>query len=318
MMWDGWYGIGAEDRILHAGAFNWSFTLGTGLLDPWSAGATALIPEDGTDIAALAQALADHEVTILAAAPGIYRRLLRHDLPRFPHLRHGLTAGETLPHAIRERWQQATGCDLHEAFGMSECSTFLSGAPRKPAPAGAIGYAQEGRCLAVLDAGQPVPRGTEGTLAVHRDDPGLMLGYLDDVAATQARYQGDWFLTGDQVVMQQDGAIAYTGRTDDMMNAGGFRVSPIEVEAALASHPQISEAAVCAVQLRRDVFVIAAFYVATDVIDEDALQHFCAARLAAYKCPRLFLRRDSLPRGANNKLLRRILRQDWEAEYGQA
>lgn len=318
MMYDGWYGLCQSDRVLHAGAFNWSFTLGTGLLDPWSVGATAMIPAADVSHTALPQALADHKVTIFAAAPGVYRRLLKDRLPALPELRHGLAAGETLDPTLRYRWRKAAGCDLHEAFGMSECSTFVSSSPTRPAPEGSVGYPQAGRTIAVIGADGPVTHGETGTLAIHKDDPGLMLGYLDAPEATAARYQGEWFLTGDQVQMAPDGALTYAGRTDDMMNAGGFRVSPVEVEAALMSHPEITDAAACAVHLRRDLRVIAAFYVASDVIDEDALRDFLACRLARYKCPRILQRCDSLPRGSNNKLLRRVLRAQWEAEHGQA
>ena len=77
MMFDGWYGLRATDRLMHAGAFNWTYTLGTGLMDPWTMGATALIPEPGVAPAALPTLLARHEATIFAAAPGVYRQLLK-------------------------------------------------------------------------------------------------------------------------------------------------------------------------------------------------------------------------------------------------
>jgi len=103
-----------------------------------------------------------------------------------------------------------------------------------------------------------------------------------------------------------------------MMNAGGYRVSPIEVEAALTAHDDVTEAAACEVTVREGVRVIAAFYTAPTEVDEAELAAFLSTRLARYKCPRLFVRVDTLPRGANNKLLRRVLRQDWETAHGQA
>ncbi|SIT78398.1 Acyl-CoA synthetase (AMP-forming)/AMP-acid ligase II [Yoonia rosea] len=318
MMWDGWYGLREDDRMLHAGAFNWTYTLGTGLLDPWSIGATALIPESDVTPDQLPMLMKRFDATLFAAAPGIYRRLLRADIPPLPALRHGLSAGEKLSARDRADWQDKTGTQVHEAFGMSECSTFISSAPDRPVPAGAAGFVQPGRSVALIGPDGPVPRGTVGTIAVHKDDPGLMLGYLDRPEETAARYQGDWFVTGDLATMDESGAITYAGRADDMMNAGGHRVSPIEVEDALTAHPLIAEAAACAVQVRTGVHVIAGFYVATDVIDEEELRDFVAARLATYKRPRLLIARDRLPRGANNKLLRRVLRDEWETTYGQA
>jgi acyl-coenzyme A synthetase/AMP-(fatty) acid ligase len=118
--------------------------------------------------------------------------------------------------------------------------------------------------------------------------------------------------------MEPGGALVYHGRTDDMMNAGGYRVSPLEVEAALLEHPEIREAAVAEVRVKAEASVIAAFYVAGTDLDAGALSAHMSERLARYKCPRLFLRVPELPRGANGKLLRRRLRDDYEASHGQA
>lgn len=318
MMWDGWYGLRENDRMMHAGAFNWTYTLGTGLLDPWSIGATALIPEQDVEPIELPALMETHRATLFAAAPGVYRRLLRAKIPPLPDLRHGLSAGEKMALSLRQAWQAATGTPVFEAFGMSECSTFVSAAPGHPVPEGSAGFAQPGRTVALLGSDGPVARGAVGTIAVHKDDPGLMLGYLDRPDETAARYQGEWFLTGDLAAMDETGAITHLGRADDMMNTGGHRVSPIEVEEALTAHPAITEAAACAVQVRTDVHIIAGFYVAEDVVEEEELHHFVAARLAAYKLPRLLIARDTLPRGANNKLLRKVLRDEWETAHGQA
>ncbi len=315
MMWDGWYGLTRDDRLMHAGAFNWTYTLGTGLMDPWSVGATALIPAAGTSSEQLGPLLAREGATIFAAAPGVYRQMLRAPLPALPALRHGLSAGEKLPATTRAQWVAATQTPIHEAYGMSECSTFISGAPNHPAPTGALGYPQPGRHIAVVDDdGQIVPRGTPGIMAVHRSDPGLMLGYLGAEQDTKNRFTGDWFLTGDTVSMAADSAITFEGRSDDIMNAGGFRVSPIEVEAVIALHPGVHEAACAEVAVKDDATVIACFYTPeAGPVAKEVLSAHAHDRLAHYKCPRLFIALDTLPRGANNKLLRAILRARFEA-----
>lgn len=318
MMWEGWYGLNADDRILHAGAFNWTFTLGTGLMDPWSIGATALIPGPEVTVAELPLLLKRHDATLFAAAPGVYRQMLRNDVPAMPKLRHGLSAGEKMHETVRGAWTEATGTAIHEAYGMSECSTFISSSPSRPAPTGHIGYAQPGRRLSLRKDGNPVPAGELGMICVHRSDAGLMLGYLDDEDATDRKFDGEWFQTGDLGVMHADGSISYAGRSDDMMNAGGYRVSPLEVENIMLEHPLISEAAACELTVREGVSVIGLFYVAKDAIDAAALETHATERLARYKCPREFIAVEQLPRGANNKLLRRKLREDWEAHRGQA
>ncbi|MEM6618804.1 MAG: class I adenylate-forming enzyme family protein [Pseudomonadota bacterium] len=312
MMWKGWYGLNPKDRMLHAGAFNWTFTLGTGLLDPWAIGATAMVYAGPPDRHVWGPIAAARRPTLFAAAPGVYRAITQDPDPdwakNWQSLRHGLCAGEALPDPLRRTWSDATGTQLHEALGMSECSTFISGAPEEIRPPGALGRVQPGRRVAVLDTGgTPVPVDTPGELAIDRRDAGLMLGYFEAPEDTVARYRGDWFLTGDQVTMSADGEVRYLGRADDMLNAGGYRVSPLEVEAALLKHPDVTAAAAAEVEVRPDVRVIAAFYEGT--ADPTDLETFCSEHLAKYKRPRMFIPRPRLPRSANGKLLRKELRR---------
>jgi acyl-CoA synthetase (AMP-forming)/AMP-acid ligase II len=145
-----------------------------------------------------------------------------------------------------------------------------------------------------------------------------MLGYLNQPEETANRFQGAWFLTGDLGQRTADGAIAFLGRADDMMNAGGFRVSPVEVEDVLSHFAGLGDVACAEVRVSQTTTLIAAFYTASAKIDEDALAAFAKRQLAAYKLPRLYVRVASLPRGANNKLLRQTLRAEWEATHGQA
>lgn len=444
MMWAGWYGLTTEDRVLHAGAFNWAYTLGAGLMDPFAAGATALIyagPRDRDVWPALAAA---HGATLFAAAPGVYRQMLAAPglATGFAGLRHGLSAGEALPAAVAAAWSGATGKPIYEAIGMTEISTYVSFSPSSPPVPGCVGRPQPGRRVAILpetelpgeaetpdatgrpagtgapgaadapgersvptgtgaphdagapcgtaapgdpgapgdtgaphdagapcetpapreagapsdtaaprdpaaprnpgapretassrdtgapcdaaaaaDAGAPreaavtagtaetpVPRGEAGLLAVSRRDPGLMLGYWGRPEETAAAFRGEWFVTGDRARMDATGAIAHLGRANDVMNAGGYRVSPGEVEAALAAHPGVAEAAVAEIAVRPGVSIIAAFYVPTaEPVAETELAAHCAARLARYKLPRAFHPLAALPRTANGKLRRRDL-----------
>jgi acyl-coenzyme A synthetase/AMP-(fatty) acid ligase len=319
MMVHGWYGLRPEDRLCHAGALNWTFTLGTGLMDPWTMGATALIPEADVTPAQIPLLLNRHDATIFAAAPGVYRKMLRHDTKlSLPRLRHGLAAGEKLSATLRQHWQEATDTPIFEAYGLSECSTFISGSPDHPSAPGTLGRPQDGRRVAIMGADGPVESCAEGTIAVHKSDPGLMLGYLGAPEATAAKFVGDWFLTGDQGIMDEHGEITYLGRDDDMMNAGGVRVSPIEVEEALLPHPGINEVAVTHIEVKEGARVIMAFYTGSETLDPAEFDAFARERLAAYKAPRDYIHVDALPTGANGKLLRRALRPIYEDRHGQA
>ncbi|NNE81584.1 MAG: acyl-CoA synthetase [Silicimonas sp.] len=303
MMFNGWYDLRSDDRMLHAGAFNWTFTLGTGLMDPWTKGASALVLAPGTPIDALPQLAREHEATIIAGAPGVFRHLLKSPMPTLPKLRHVLVAGEKLPETLRQSWKSATHTDMHEAFGQTECSTFISGSPTRPAPAGTLGFTQPGRAVAVLGPDGPVLRGELGAIAVHASDPGLRLGYLDDTRPPE----GEWVLTGDMGVMRPDGAIEYHGRNDDILTAGGFRIAPSEIEDAMLTHPDLEEAAAVDHALTPETTVIALHYTGKK-LEDDVLSTHAAKHLARYKQPRVFIHAQSLPRNANGKLLRKTLR----------
>jgi acyl-coenzyme A synthetase/AMP-(fatty) acid ligase len=312
MMWEGWYGLKPQDRILHAGAFNWTYTLGTGLLDPWSCGATALVPASGTMIEDLPKLLAEHEATLFAATPGVYRKLVSSKVSlTLPKLRHGLSAGEKLPDRIRAAWTDRTRTQIYEAFGMSECSTFISGRPGEDTPQGTLGRPQLGRRVAILGPEGPVEYGEPGTLAVATSDPGLMLGYLDTAPVT-----GDWFPTGDRAVMRPDGSIEYLGRRDDVLTTGGYRISPLEIEMALADHEDIHDCAVTEIEVKADTKILAALYTGPKPLDAVALTAYASERLASYKVPKAFKHVDALPRIPNGKLQRARLAALFEAEDG--
>lgn len=305
----GWHGIGADDRVMHAGAFNWTYTLGVGLADVWGVGATAILNAGPRDAAIWPKLAAAHRPSVFAAAPGVYRRILKYGTgleDAFASLRHAVTAGEFLAPSIAADWTRRTGKPILEALGMSEVSTYVSTPPdRTPVP-GHAGWPQPGRRVAVVKNGAPMPVGQTGQLAVHKSDPGLFLGYWRDGARTKAAYVGDWFLTGDLAVMREDGALAYQGRKDDQMNAQGYRVDPGEVEAVLLQHPGVEDCGVAELPLADGLSVIAAWVVGAGVSVE-ALQAHAELHLARYKCPREFVFVARLPRSANGKLLRREL-----------
>jgi acyl-coenzyme A synthetase/AMP-(fatty) acid ligase len=314
MMIRDWYDLNAEDRLLHAGAFNWTFTLGTGLMDPWSVGATALIPEPNVNLKLLPLLLSRHDATLFAAAPGVIRKL-NASLPdqfRIPKLRHVLSAGEKLSPEVRSTWRMKTGVDMYEAFGMSECSTFLSSAPHRPSADHALGWPQRGRRIslrAVNDPTQEAMLGEEGIIAVHQDDPGLMLGYFNAAGETADRFVDGWFLTGDHARIGENGAYYYTGRKDDMMNAGGFRVSPIELEYCLSQVQGITSMACVEVEIKTDAKIIVAFYTSASSDIETHLKDHAQMHLADYKRPKAYVLLDALPQNANGKINRNALRQ---------
>lgn len=308
----GWHGLGAGDRVMHTGAFNWTYTLGVGLSDPWSVGATAILNAGNRAPQVWPRLAARWHPTVIASVPGLYRRILKYgeDLDiAFASLRHALTAGEKLGADVHDAWQAATGRPLLESLGMSEISTYVSSSPERRAGPDHAGWPQPGRRIAVLgEDGAPVPRDTEGLLAVDARDPGLMLGYWrgEDTPPDLPLTNG-WFVTGDRAAMAANGRITYRGRDDDLVNAGGYRVAPEEVEAALLLHPAVSEAAVAGFEAKPGVTLIGAWIVVTHPLDAATLAAHCAEHLAPYKTPRVFFAAAALPRSPNGKLRRRAL-----------
>ncbi len=139
----------------------------------------------------------------------------------------------------------------------------------------------------------------------------MMLGYWHRPEEEALVYRGDWFCGGDLASLDVDGYVWHHGRNDDVMNAMGYRVSPVEVEMALADHPAIAEVAVTEVKVRADVSVVAAFIVLREGMTADPaeLGRFAEGRLAGYKCPREWRFVASLPRTANGKVQRKKLQE---------
>ncbi|MGH6942872.1 MAG: acyl-CoA synthetase [Geminicoccaceae bacterium] len=312
----GWQGFGPTDRVLHAGQLNWTYTLGVGLMDPWAAGATALLYTGRHDPALWPELIVRHGVTVFAAVPTVYRQILKYGRPeilRASALRHGLCAGEALAPELLAAWREATGRPLFEALGMSEISTYVSSGPSTPIRPGSPGRPQPGRRVAILpqeDGTQELLAGEVGLLAVHRSDPGLMLGYWRDPAATAAAMRGEWFVGGDLAQTDPDGYVWYHGRRDDILNCQGYRVSALEVERAMAAHPAIAEVAVGESRRPDGVALVTAYVVpAAERPDERAILDWTALRLAAYKCPKRIRFVAALPRTPNGKVVRARLEQ---------
>jgi acyl-coenzyme A synthetase/AMP-(fatty) acid ligase len=312
-----WLGIAEDDVVLHAGNINWTYALGVGVLDPFACGATGVLYAGPRDSTVWLKLIEGRRATIFAAVPSLYRQILKYGDPSkfdLSSLRHGVCAGEALSPELLAQWREGTGTWLYEALGMSEISTYISSRPGETIRPGSPGRPQTGRRIAVLpiDGGtEPLPRGQVGLLAVHRSDPGLMLGYWNRPAEEAAAFRGEWFVGGDLAEFDDDGWIWYRGRNDDLMNAFGYRVSPLEVEKVLSAHPDVADVAVAERKVADGVSVIAAFVVlkADSAADENALLAHCEEHLAPYKRPRAVVFVSEIARTANGKVSRKALPQ---------
>ena len=304
----------AGDRVLHAGQYNWTYVLGTGLMDPLYRGHTTIVHEGVTDATRWPARIAHHRATIFIGVPTIYRQILqktkfgRADVPT---LRHCMSAGEQLSAEVLATWRERFGLEVYEGLGMTECSYYLCETRSRPIRPGSAGFVQPGHHVRVLDPDtlDEVPEDTEGMLCIQRDDPGLMLGYWQQPEETAACFRGDWFLTGDYARRDEDGYIWFLGRRDDLINTFGYRVSPHEVERVLKEHPDVSDAAAVGEVVGPEKILVAAYVVPrTPGLSPDAVLAYTREHLAAYKAPRLVYLVDDLPRTRNGKVQRRALR----------
>jgi acetyl-CoA synthetase len=310
-----WFDFRPEgDRVLHSGKFNWTYVLGTGLMDPLYRGHTAIVHEGASDAAAWPRLIARHSATIFIGVPTIYRQILqktRFALRDVPTLRHCMSAGEALSDEVLAAWRERFGLDIYEGLGMTECSYYLCQTTARPIRPGSAGFAQPGHDVKLLDPDtwREVGPGEEGMLCIPRHDPGLMLGYWNKPEESAAAFHGDWFLTGDYARRDEDGYIWFLGRRDDLINSFGYRVSPHEIERVLKDHPAVADAAAAGDEVSSAKVLVVAYVIARpgSAVTADDLVGYCRTRLASYKAPKVVYLVDDLPRTRNGKVLRRAL-----------
>ncbi|MGF0169597.1 AMP-binding protein [Streptomyces sp. Marseille-Q5077] len=292
-----------------AGSPPLGFTFGLGglVIFPMRAGASALLLEQAGP-KQLLPAIAEHRVSVLFTAPTAYRAMLdeldSHDVSS---LRRCVSAGENLPAATWQAWQERTGLRVINGIGATELlHIFISAADEHIRP-GTTGVAVPGWHARVVDhEGQEMPDGEPGLLAV-RGPVGCR--YLADPRQREYVRHG-WNITGDTYVRESDGYFRYVARADDMIISAGYNIAGPEVEEALLRHPDVLETAVVGRPDEARGQIVVAYAVLREGArqDPEALRTFVKAELAPYKCPREIVFLDALPRTATGKLQRFRLR----------
>ncbi len=235
---------------------------------------------------------------------------------RFPkHLRTVASAGEALG---RETWEWARGelgITVNEIYGQTECNLVLgSSAALGVSRAGAIGKPVPGHAVALIDAGgREVPPGEPGQIAVRRPDPVMFLGYWQNREATEAKFLGEWMLTGDQGVADGDGYIQFFGRDDDVITSAGYRIGPGEIEDCLTGHGAVALAAAVGKPDPVRTEIVKAYVVLKDGTEPSAalaeeIKSWVRERLSAHEYPREVEFVDSMPLTTTGKVIRRIFR----------
>lgn len=235
-------------------------------------------------------------------------------------------AGESVPRPLYDWACDHLGVPPNEIYGLTEAPGIVGHSLEKwPARPGSLGRPIPGHKVGLLDSqGRPCRTGSAGQLAVRvhdahgHPDPCLFLSYWHNDALTQARYLDDWFLTGDMASMDEDGYYWFAGRSDDVFRAGGYRVSPIEIEDCLKQHPAVRNAAVVPKPEGARGNAIKAFVVLDPAADpaaavpagdlSQALRAHVRAQLASWQAPGEIEFVDRLPLSPNGQIRRHVLR----------
>jgi acyl-CoA synthetase (AMP-forming)/AMP-acid ligase II len=216
------------------------------------------------------------------------------------------SSSASLPPPVMAQLETTFGCPVIESYGMTEASHQMTSNPLPPKArkAGTVGIAA-GPEVAVLDAdGHVLPPGLTGEVAIR--GPNVTAGYVNNPGANEAAFTNGWFCTGDQGVFDADGYLTITGRLKELINRGGEKISPREVDDVLLDHPAVAQAVTFALPHDKLGEEVAAAIVLRDGVtaNERELRDFVAGRLAEFKVPRRIVFLAEIPKGPTGKLQR--------------
>ncbi|WP_221794961.1 AMP-binding protein [Oceanobacter mangrovi] len=239
----------------------------------------------------------------------------------FSGLKLTISGGMALTSGAAKLWNEVTGTDIAEGYGMTETSPVVSFNPPGHIQLGTIGMPVASTVCKTVDAdGNDLPIGEPGELCVK--GPQVMKGYWKREAATDESFLPDasgqpareWLRTGDIAVIQDDGYMRIVDRKKDMIIVSGFNVYPNEVEDVIALHPAVTEVAAIGVPDLKSSEAVKVFVVAKGDVNEADIRAWCKERLTAYKIPKHVEFRSELPKTNVGKILRRELRDEEKAK----
>ncbi|MBA5776112.1 AMP-binding protein [Stappia sp. F7233] len=270
------------------------------------------------------QFLQDHKIRNAFLPPTALKMMRQVESPEKRwkiSMRSVASGGETLGAELLDWGRRVFGVTINEFYGQTECNMIVSscGAIMDARP-GIMGRAVPGHRLAIVsDGGEELQTGELGNIAVRRPDPVMFLGYWNNEAATDAKFAGDWLLTGDTGIRDEDGWIRFVGRDDDVITSAGYRIGPGEIEDCLIGHPAVKMAGVVGKPDRQRTEIVKAYVVLADGIAPGEnlareIQSWVKTRLSAHEYPREVAFVDALPMTTTGKIIRRELREQAKRE----
>lgn len=275
-----------------------------------SAGGLVLLPN--FDLEAVLAAIEEHRVTKIYAVPTIYVRLLQvPDLGRrMETVRYCFSAAASMAREVVLQWKDATGLDIHEAYGMTETASIVTYNHYHRHRVGSVGTMVGTTEVSIRDeSGNLLPAGDEGEICIRGRN--VMTGYLNNPQADKEAFHDDWLRSGDVGYLDEDGYLYIVDRLKDMIITGGENVYPREVEEILYTLPEVVECAVIGLPDVEYGERVTAYLILKEGAGLEAaeLKSYCKARLSPFKVPKEFVYVDSFPTSPNGKILKRELRR---------
>jgi amino acid adenylation domain-containing protein len=295
-----------EDRLLNALPLFHAHGLISGLLTALAAGSSVVLTS-GFDAVSFFGWLKEFCPTWYTAVPTIHRALLsaaKGGPAPETSLRLIRSASASLAPATLEGLEKLFGVPVIETYGMTEGASQIAANPRELRKVGSVGRAA-GPEIAIIDGeGRMQPTGEHGEIVLR--GPTMTRSYHNNQEATEAAFRDGWFRTGDLGYLDADGYLFIVGRIKDVINRGGQKVSPSEVEEVLLSHADVLEAGAFAIPHKKLGENVAAVVTLRPnrVASPSQLRQFVRQRLAAYKVPSLIRIVPEIPKGASGKIKR--------------
>lgn len=310
-----WFSLKENERIMHSGKFNWTYVLGSALMDPLYHGHTVVAYEGVNNPGSWIELIQRHQCTIFIGVPTIYRQIIQktdYTIKDVPSLRHCMSAGEHLSSEMVIAWQERFKQNIYEAIGMSEFSYYISHSLHRPIRPGSAGFVQPGHIVKILDPEtmEEVGIEEEGMICISMDDPGLFLEYWQLEEETRQAKRNGYFFTGDYAKRDEDGYIWFLGRKDDIINTFGYRVSPHEIERVMKTHELVADCVAFGLDVGAGKTIVAIAIIAHADINkeqEEKILQYGQKNLARYKCPKQLYVIDEYPKTKNGKVLRKTL-----------
>ncbi len=313
-----WFDAKPDDVAWATAGPGWAKWVWSPFVSVLGNGATGFVYQGRFDAATYLRLMEKYQVSLLCATPTEYRLMAKVDnLEQYhAHLRSATSAGEPLNREVIDTFRRVLGVTVRDGYGQTENTLLVGTLGDMEVRPGSMGKPFPGLPVSIInDAGEPVPAGTIGHIAVHKSHPALFKGYLNDPARTQAAFRGDWYVTGDQARADEDGYIWFEGRSDDIIISAGYTIGPFEVEDALVKHPKVAECAVVASPDAERGHIVKAYVILRNPADANnpdlvtELQEHVKEITAPYKYPRAIEFVDSLPKTNSGKIRRVELRQ---------